>query len=214
MIKVIVPSVIAETQAELETVFSKVKDIARLFQLDVMDSQFVPTSSLDFNFILPGGKCRYEAQLMVEEPKKWIEMNGEKVDTIIAQIESVKDPESFIEFVKDRQKKVGFALKPETDIIQVRDYLENIDQVLIMTVHPGYYGGEFLPETLDKVKKLRELQPKLNIEVDGGIKPDTIIQADTAGANMFVCGSYLVKADSIEERMSRMDALKNSVQAD
>jgi ribulose-phosphate 3-epimerase len=214
MIKVIVPSVIAETQAELETVFSRVKDIADLFQLDVMDSQFVPPSSLDFNFTLPGGKCRYEAQLMVEEPKKWIEMNGEKVDTIIAQIESVKDPESFIEFVKERQKKVGFALKPETDIIQVRDYLENIDQVLVMTVHPGYYGGEFLPEALDKVKKLRALQPELDIEVDGGIKPDTIIQANAAGANMFVCGSYLVKADSVEERMSRMDKLKKSVQAD
>lgn len=214
MIKVVVPSVIAETQAELETVFSRVKDIAELFQLDVMDSKFVPTSSIDFNFTLPGGEYRYEAQLMVEEPNKWIEMNGEKVDTIIAQIESVRDPEIFIEFVKQRNKRVGFALRPETDIIQVRDYLENIDQVLVMTVHPGYYGGEFLPVTLDKVRKLRELRPELDIEVDGGIKPETIIQADAAGANMFVCGSYLVRADTIEERVSRMQVLKKSVRAD
>jgi ribulose-phosphate 3-epimerase len=198
MMKVIVPSVIAETQAELEIVFSRVKDIAGLFQLDVMDSQFVPSSSLDFDFRLPGGKYRYEAQLMVEEPRKWIEMNGEKVDTIIAQIESVKDPEGFIEFVKDRKKRVGFALKPETDIIQVKDHLECID----------------LPETLDKVKKLRELQPELDIEVDGGIKPDTIIQADVAGANLFVCGSYLVKADDVEERVRRINILKKSIQAD
>ncbi len=212
--KVIVPSVIAETQAELEIVFSRVKDIAGLFQLDVMDSKFVPSSSLDFDFRLPGGKYRYEAQLMVENPRKWIEMNGEKVDTIIAQIESVKDPEGFIEFVKDRKKRVGFALKPETDITQVEDHLKNIDQVLIMTVHPGYYGGEFLPETLDKVKKLRELQPELDIEVDGGIKPGTIMNADVAGANLFVCGSYLVKADSVEERVKRINILKKSIQAD
>lgn len=214
MIKVIVPSVIAETQAELDSVFSRVKDISALFQLDVMDSQFVPTSSLNFDFSLPGGKYHYEAQLMVEEPRKWIEVNGEKVDTIIAQVESAKEPESFIEFVKERQKRVGLALKPETDIIQVKDYLEDIDQVLVMTVHPGYYGGEFLPETLYKVKKIRELQPELDIEVDGGIRPDTIIQADASGANMFVCGSYLVKADTIEERVKRMDVLKKSVRAD
>ncbi len=214
MIKVIVPSVIAKTQAELEIIFSRVKDIAGLFQLDVMDSKFVPSSSLDFDFTLPRGKYRYEAQLMVEEPRKWIEMNGEKVDTIIAQIESVKNPESFIEFVKDRKKRVGFALKPETDIIQVKDHLESIDQVLVMTVHPGYYGGEFLPETLDKVKKLRELQPELDIEVDGGIKPGTIMNADVAGANLFVCGSYLVKADSVEERVKRINILKKSIQAD
>lgn len=214
MIKVIVPSVIAKTQAELEIIFSRVKDIAGLFQLDVMDNKFVPNSSLNFDFTLPRGKYHYEAQLMVEEPRKWIEMNGEKVDTIIAQIESVKDPENFIEFVRDRKKRVGFALKPETDIIQVKDHLESIDQVLVMTVHPGYYGGEFLPETLDKVKKLRELQPELDIEVDGGIKPGTIMKADVAGANLFVCGSYLVKADNVEERVRRINILKKSIQAD
>jgi len=214
MKKVIVPSVIAKTQEELDIIFSKVKDIAGLFQLDVMDGKFVQNNSLDFDLELPRGKFRYEAQLMVEDPREWMEENGEKVDTIIAQIESVKNPEIFIESVMKIKRKVGFALKPETDVVQIQDYLERIDQVLVMTVHPGYYGGEFLPQTLDKVKRLRELQPELNIEVDGGIKPDTIVKADEAGANMFVCGSYLVKADNVEERMKRMETLMSLIQAD
>jgi ribulose-phosphate 3-epimerase len=214
MNRIVIPSVIAKTQKELDCVFSKVRDIARLFQLDVMDGRFVPSQSLNFDFRLPGKKYEYEAQLMVENPEEWIEKNGEKVDTIIAQIESVKNPESFIGYVKNKKKRVAFALKPETDVVQVQDYLESIDQVLVMTVHPGYYGGKFLPPTLDKVKRLRELKPELDIEVDGGIQPHTIERAREAGANLFVCGSYLIAAENNEERMKRINILKNIIQED
>jgi ribulose-phosphate 3-epimerase len=212
MNRLIIPSVIARTQEELDRVLSKVQDIASLFQLDVMDGRFVPNHSLDFDFKLPRIKCEYEAQLMVENPEKWVKKNGEKVHTIIAQIESVKNPESFIEYVKNNQKRVGFALKPETDIVQIQDYLESIDQVLVMTVHPGFYGGEFLPSTLDKVKRLRDLMPELDIEVDGGIQPHTLEMAMKAGANLFVSGSYLITAENNEERVKRMNMLKNLVQ--
>jgi len=212
MNRIIIPSVIAKTQEELDRVFSKIRDIAGLFQLDVMDGRFVPSHSLDFDFRLPGDKYGYEAQLMVENPEEWVEKNEEKVQNIIAQIESVKDPEGFIEFVKNKQKRVAFALKPETDVAQIQDYLERIDQVLVMTVHPGYYGGEFLPPTLDKVKRLRELKPELDIEVDGGIQPHTIEKAKEAGANLFVCGSYLITAENNEERIKRINILKNLIQ--
>lgn len=212
MNRLIIPSVIAKTQEELDRVFSKVQNIASLFQLDVMDGRFVPNHSLDFDFRLPRDKYEYEAQLMVENPEKWVENNGEKVDTIIAQIESVKNPESFIKYVKNKQKRVGFAIKPETDVVQIQDYLESIDQVLVMTVHPGYYGGEFLPPTLDKVKRLRGLKPELDIEVDGGIQPQTIGKAKEAGANLFVCGSYLITAENNEDRVKRINILKNLVQ--
>lgn len=214
MKKIVVPSLIANTQEELDILFSKVKDIAGLFQLDVMDGLFVPNSSLDFDLRLPMGKWRFEAQLMVEDPVKWIEKNGESVDTVLAQIESVENPEDFLEFVRNKEKRVGFALRPETEIDEIEDYLNDIDQVLVMTVHPGYYGGKFLPETLDKVKRLRELKTDLDIEVDGGIKPDTILKAHEAGANMFVCGSYLIQADTIEERMKRMELMKNLIEED
>ncbi len=214
MNKIIVPSLIAETQEELDILFSKVKDTAGLFQLDVMDGQFVPSRSLDFELRLPQGKWRFEAQLMVEDPVEWVEKNGESVDTVLAQIESVKNPENFLKLMQNRDKRVGFALRPETNIEEIKDYLNDIDQVLVMTVHPGYYGGKFLPEKLDKVRSLRDRMPDLDIEVDGGIKPDTIVKAHKAGANMFVCGSYLVQADTVEERMNRMDLLQSLVEED
>ena len=214
MKKTVVPSLIAETQEELDVLFPTVKDIAELFQLDVMDGRFVSSSSLDFDLRLPSGKWRFEAQLMVEDPVKWVERNGESVETVLAQIESTENPKNFIEFARKWDKRVGFALRPETDIEEITDYLNTIDQVLVMTVHPGFYGGEFLPETLDKVRKLRDRMPDLDIEVDGGIKPDTIVKAHEAGANMFVCGSYLVQADSVEERKKRIDILYNLIEED
>lgn len=206
MKKVIIPAVIAKTQPELDVIFSRIKDSARLLQLDVMDNIFVPNASLDFDFRLPQGKYRFEAHLMIENPEEWVGEYWKKVDTIIAHFEAVKNPEGIIESIKKKDRKIGFALNPETDVVQIRDYLSQIDQVLVMTVHPGFYGSPFLPETMDKIRKLRELKPSLDIEVDGGITADTIDEVNKAGANMFVSGSYLIKSENIRERIEILES--------
>jgi ribulose-phosphate 3-epimerase len=143
----------------------------------------------------------YEAHLMIDDPEKWVDENWERVDAVIAHFESVKNPERIIESVKTKGKKIAFALNPETDADLILNYLDSIDQVLVMTVNPGFYGGKFLPEMSDKIRRLRELRPDLDIEVDGGIKPDTIEEVCEAGANMFVSGSYLVNSDDVKERI-------------
>ena len=211
MKKVIIPAVIAKSQKELDGIFSKIKDSACLLQLDIMDSKFVPNSSLDFDFKLPQKKYKFEAHLMVEYPEKWIDENWEKVDIIMAHFESVKNPGKIIESVKKKEKKVAFALNPETDVEQIKKYLDDIDQVLIMTVHPGFYGSKFLPKTLNKVRWLRELRPDLDIEVDGGIKPGTIEEVSKAGANMFVSGSFIINSADIKESIK---ILENKIKAD
>ena len=211
MKKVIIPAVIAKSQKELDGIFSKIKDSACLLQLDIMDSKFVPNSSLDFDFKLPQKKYKFEAHLMVEYPEKWVDENWEKVDIIIAHFESVKNPGKIIESVRKKEKKVAFALNPETDVEQIEKYLDDIDQVLIMTVHPGFYGSKFLPKTLNKVRWLRELRPDLDIEVDGGIKPGTIEEVSKAGANMFVSGSFIINSADIKESIK---ILENKIKAD
>ncbi len=211
MKKVIIPAVIAKSQKELDDIFSKIKDSACLLQLDIMDSKFVPNSSLDFDFKLPQKKYKFEAHLMVEYPEKWVDENWEKVDIIIAHFESVKNPGKIIESVRKKEKKVAFALNPETDVEQIKKYLDDIDQVLIMTVHPGFYGSKFLPKTLNKVSWLRELRPDLDIEVDGGIKPGTIEEVSKAGANMFVSGSFIINSADIKESIK---ILENKIKAD
>ena len=195
--KKIIPAIIAKSQEELDELLSKVTDIVEIAQLDVMDEKFVPNTSLFFDFKLPKTSCLFEAHLMIEEPEIWIENNWQKVDTILVHYESCNDPKSIISNVKNKGKKVGFVLNPETSIQNLSDFIDDIDQVLIMTVNPGFYGSPFLPEMLDKITELRNMKPDLDIEVDGGVTDKTISLVDKAGANMFVSGSYIMKAKSV-----------------
>lgn len=209
MRKTVIPAIIAGNQRELSGILERVGTSADTVQLDVMDGRFVPSTSLDFDFILPPKKLGYEAHLMVEDPLDWIKRNFIKVDTILAPIESCQNPLEVIGLARDKNKRVGFALNPKTPVNEVTAYLDELDQVLVMTVKPGFYGSPFLPETLSKVKEIRALKKDLDIEVDGGITPDTIRQALEAGANMFVSGSYVVKSgdpgEAIDELRARLE---------
>jgi ribulose-phosphate 3-epimerase len=201
MKKMIIPAVIAKDQEELNAIHQKIPGNVDLVQLDIMDGKFVPNNSLDFDFELDE-RYKYEAHLMVESPDSWIKTHGEQIDTVIAHFEATLNPERTIRIIKDMEKKAALALNPNTEIEQIMDYLDDLDQILIMTVQPGFYGSPFLPEIMDKISKLRQLKSELDIEVDGGIKPETIAMTNQAGANMFVSGSYLVKSDNMEERVN------------
>lgn len=205
MRKTIIPAIIAKSQKELNQRISKVSDHATLLQLDIMDGSFVPNHSIDFDFELPKNH-EFEAHLMIKNPEEWIDKNWGKVHTILVHIESCRDPESTIRFVKDK-RKMGFALNPETPLEKITRYLDEIDQVLIMTVNPGFYGSEFLSGMLNKVEELRRMKPDLDIEVDGGINLKTITEVDEAGANMFVSGSYIMKSQNVQEAIERLKDL-------
>ena len=188
MDKKIIPAIIAKNQDELNEKLSKVENYFDLVQLDVMDNKFVPNTSLFFDFSLPNMNCKFEAHLMVKDPQTWIEKNGRKVDTILVHFESDYDIENIINIVKKQDKKIGFVLNPETPVDKISGFIDELDQVLIMTVNPGFYGSSFLPEMLEKIKEIRKRKTSLDIEVDGGITDKTIGLVDKAGANMFVSG--------------------------
>jgi ribulose-phosphate 3-epimerase len=207
--KKIIPAIIAENQNELNERLSKVMKFVDLIQLDIMDNKFVPNVSLFFDFALPKTSSRFEAHLMIAKPEEWIEDNWRKVDTILVHYESCNNPDIIIKKVKQHKKQIGFVINPETPIKSLGSYLDEIDQVLIMTVNPGFYGSPFLPEMLDKISALRDMKPNLNIEVDGGITPATIGSVDKAGANMFVSGSYIVKSQNV---MEAIDNLRNQLE--
>lgn len=208
MKKMIIPAIIAKNEEELKTRILKVKDYVELIQLDFMDGRFVPNESINFDFKVPETNCKFEAHLMIENPDLWIEKNHKKVDTVLVHFESLKDPKKTIDLIKKYDKKAGFVLNPETEIDEIKDYIEDLGQILIMTVKPGFYGSKFLPEMEEKIKKLRKIAPDIDIEVDGGISDKTIEIVNKAGANMFVSGSYIVKSDDVKKRV---DTLKNLV---
>jgi ribulose-phosphate 3-epimerase len=204
MDKKIIPAIIAKDQKELNEKLSRVIDYVDVIQLDVMDNKFVPNTSLFFDFFLTRANCHYEAHLMVQDPQGWIDKNIEKIDTVLVHFESKYNPETIIDNVKRHGKRFGFVLNPETSVQKIKRYIDDIDQVLVMTVNPGFYGSPFLPEMLEKISKLRKLKPEMDIEVDGGITDKTIGFVDKAGANMFVSGSYIVKSDNVEQSVKNL----------
>jgi len=202
--KIIIPAIIAKTQKELNEHLGKVKDFSELIQLDIIDGTFVPNSSLDFDFDVSGSNIGFEAHLMINNPMEWIEENWWKVNTILVHFESCENPEDTIRFVRNKGKKIGFAITPGTKVHNVKAFLDDIDQLLIMTVNPGFYGSKFLPETINKISEARQMKPGLDIEVDGGVTPDTIKLVHEAGANMFVSGSYIIKSDSVKDSIATL----------
>ena len=202
--KKIIPAIIAKSQQELEDKINKVKNNVEIVQLDIMDGKFVRNNSIDFDFKLPDADCIFEAHLMIENPEEWVKKHIKKVDMVLAHIETCKKPKKLVELVKEKGKHVGFVLNPETPLSTIMDYIDDIDQVLIMTVKPGFYGSPFLPEMVAKIKKLREIKPDLDIEVDGGVTDKTINLVDRAGANMFVSGSYILKSEDVRQAIASL----------
>lgn len=211
--KIIIPAIIAKSQDELDDKLLKVLDYVDIVQLDIMDNKFVPNSSLFFNFKLPKTKCKFEAHLMIDDPAIWIKKNYGLVDTILVHYESCKNPLDLISEVKSKDKKIGFVINPETPVDVLSDFINDIDQVLVMTVNPGFYGSPFLPEMLEKISDLRKMRPDLDIEVDGGITFSTISMVDEAGANLFVSGSYIVKANDVSVAINNLKNKLKTVNA-
>ena len=203
---IIIPSIIAKNQKELNERIDKVGKYFKTLQIDVMDGKFVKSKSFSFDFKLPK-EFKYEAHLMVNEPKRWIEKHGKKVDIIILHYKTIKDFEKIVKLIKSKKRKVGIAINPGIKAIEI-SYFDNVDLVLVMTVEPGRYGAKFLPETLGKIKTFRKLKPKIQIEVDGGINNKTIKLASKAGANRFVVGSYLQNSKNVRQAIAK---LKNSL---
>lgn len=184
----------AKSQKELDLNLKKLKSIKEL-HLDIVDGKFAPNHSLDFDFRL-SKNFRYNAHLMVKHPEIWIKKHWKQIQIFIPQFEEVKDPERYIHWMKHTKRKVAFALKPETKVNKIKPYLKEIDLILILTVHPGFYGSKYLPNNLKKIKEIKKFNPKIKIMVDGGICPETIKEAKKAGADLFVSGSYTTNADN------------------
>ena len=198
----VIPTIIANNQLELNSIIKAYKKHFKHFQIDVMDGNFVYNKSNWFNFKLPKDNT-YEAHLMVYEPENWISKNYKKFDILIPNFERVKNPKKLIKFVKSKGKKIGFALNPETSIMYIEPYLKDLYCVLILTVKPGKYGANFLPDTLEKINMLR-MDYCGNIEVDGHQDKETIKLCKKAGANIFAVGSFLKNSKDLDKDVATL----------
>ena len=190
-----------------------------LIHIDVMDGHFVPNLTMG-PFIVERikeiTKVPLDIHLMIENPDKFVESFTQKTtkdDILTFHIEATEDPLSVINLIKDRGIKAGVATNPDTHEKTVEKLLESIDILLVMTVYPGFSGQAFKKYVCDKLKKLREMAPEnLDIEVDGGIKPETIPDAASAGANVFAAATSIFAKDDYKEAIEelRRKAQENS----
>ena len=205
--KQILPSIMAQNQKELDGLFNKLGKVTTHFHLDVADGKFVPTKVLQFNLKLSSA-FTYSAHLMVEKPMPFIKKYWNMIDLFLPQVEVFSEPQTYIDFMRGRGRKVGFAMTPKTSVGSVKRYISTVDYVLILTVHPGYYGAPFLPGQLRKIRQVKKINPNVKIIVDGHMNPQTIGLARKAGADMVVVGSYLVNCGDVKKAMRE---LKGSV---
>jgi ribulose-phosphate 3-epimerase len=171
--------------------------------LDVMDGQFVPPitfgADLARRVVEISGDTPVEAHLMTLTPEAHFEpFIAAGCKRIVFQTEAAPHAHRLCGWLRDRGVQAGVAINPGTDVEAIRPLLEVIDLALVMTVNPGWGGQRFIESCLKKTARLREWRPDLDIQVDGGIDPNTLQRAAAAGVNVFVSGSFLTKGPIAE----------------
>jgi len=177
---------------------------ADMIHVDVMDGHFVPNLTIGPPVIKALRKqcsIKFDVHLMISPVHKYIEAYADAgADIITIHPEATESLEESILKIKSLNKKVGVSLNPESKLDLITNYFEKIDLVLIMSVNPGFGGQKFMPEVLDKVKQLKEIKSKRNmnfdIEIDGGINFDNCQSAIEAGANILVSGTTVFKSNN------------------
>ena len=199
------PSILSANFSKLgEEVISLEKAGADYIHIVVMDGHFVPNITIGPDVIKglrPLTKKIFDVHLMIDKVDNFIkDFASAGSDIITFHPEATDNMKKTIRLIKEHGKKVGVSLKPNSSIDLIKDCYEELDLILIMSVEPGFGGQKFMPEVLDKLKKIKKIitEKKLNIdiEIDGGINFENCSLAKKAGANILVSGSTVFKENS------------------
>ena len=198
------PSILSADFSQLGNEIKRLIDAgADMVHVDVMDGHFVPNLTIGppvIKALKKNSSIPFDVHLMISPVHKYIEAFANAgADIITIHPEATEDLQNSINKIKELKKKVGISLNPETKIDVVKKFLNQIDLILIMSVNPGFGGQKFMPEVLEKIKDLVNIQKKeginFDIEIDGGINFENSKLAIEAGANILVSGTTIFKSN-------------------
>lgn len=191
----IVPAILANDTASLEKFVRVAENFTDFVQIDIMDGKFVPSHSISGEDI---GRLKtqlhWEAHLMVQRPEDYLEdFKQAGAEKIVFHFEATPSPEETIKAIRTLGLQAGLAVNPETPISAIGSVVKQVDSMLFLSVHPGFYGAEFIPEVLDKIVEFRKSYPKTETGIDGGIKESNIAQIARTGVNAICVGSAIFR---------------------
>lgn len=202
----IIPGILEKDFEEIKKKVNLVAPYVDTIQIDLCDGKLVPNTNFSdpepFREIIKDKM--FELHMMVSEPgeivEDWVSVGFKR---IIGHIEGLSEPMEFINDVKSKGLRVGLGLDFDSRLSTIENYLDFVDFILIMTVKAGFSGQSFGEQSLEKIRKLRQLRPNLDIEVDGGMNIETARSAKDAGANLFVSTGYIFNGD-VKENINKL----------
>lgn len=209
----VIPAILTDSSLRFKELILKLEPYTHRVHIDVADGVFVPNKTVTGYEEIKDieSALKFDVHLMVAQPeehlKEWLHTQA---DRFIIHAESEGDPSVLTDELHKNQRKVGLAFNPETDLDKFTELLKKVDFIQFMTVHPGFQGGEFVNEVVDKIAEFHNKYPDIMIMADGGITPETAPRLVRAGVTALVSGSYVVKSQDIEKAIGELEGVTSN----
>ena len=199
---IVSPSILSADFANLEADIKRVEPYVPWLHIDVMDGHFVPNISIGVPVVKSVRKVTklfLDTHLMIENPIKYVDAFVDAgSDLITFHYEATKDKTmETIEKIKSRGVKVGLSIKPKTSVEEIKEYIDLVDMILVMTVEPGFGGQKFMEDCAQKIAQIKKINKDVLVQIDGGINDKTAKICLELGADSLVAGSYIYGASDI-----------------